>query len=107
MGQTTSQLSQILPQGPTVPVVRYTIEVDVRYRGRVKAYKYVSKSHGIEIFPFDSTNPVTPYDETNWKGMSNPSQTVYMKESLLLQCQEFLKAKEMLTNELQKNLSVS
>lgn len=90
----------------TVPVIRYTVEVDVRYKGRFKTYEYVSKEYGVSVCPFDSQNPVTAYDPERFKGASNEQKTVYVKRLLLQQCKDFLGQKEFIINEIQKALDV-
>jgi hypothetical protein len=90
----------------TVPVIRYTVEVDVRYKGRFKTYEYVSKEYGISVCPFNSQDPVHSYDPERFKGVANEQKTVYVKRLLLQQCKDFLERKEFIINEIQKALDV-
>ena len=87
-------------------MIRYEVETDVRYRGTFKHYVYVSKEYGVEIDPFNAQDPVSAYDEGRWEGMSNPKTTVYVKTMVLVLCKEFLKAKGLVTNEIQKTFDV-
>ncbi len=104
MGNTPSTLTTHLDR---VPVVRYTVETTIRYKGTFKGYIYESAEYGVSVDPSDPYNPVRPYDPERFRGTRNEKKTVYVKRSLLLHCQEFLKQREFITNEIQKALEVA
>lgn len=87
-------------------MIRYQVKTEVRYRGTYKHYVYVSKEYGVEIDPSNTQNPVTAVHPEAWVGMSNPKETVYVKTAVLVMCREFLNARELVTNEIQKTFSV-
>jgi hypothetical protein len=91
----------------TVPVIRYTVASTVRYKGTTKTYIYVSKEFGLEIYPFQSSNPVAAYNEEHFKGCDNERATVQIKRTVMEACQEFLRAREIILNEVQTHFAVS
>ena len=89
-----------------VDVIRYSVDVEIRYRGTFKEYIYASAEYGVEIHPGDAHNPIRAYDASAWKGMSNKRATVKVKRGTLEACKAFLAAREQVVNALQMELSV-
>jgi hypothetical protein len=106
MGTEISKVAATQDMLGTSPVTRYEVKTDVRYRGTFKHYVYVSEEYGVEIDPSNTQNPITACNPEAWAGMSNPKKIVHVKMSVLVLCRDFLKARELVTNEIQKTFSV-
>lgn len=91
----------------TEEVTRYTVNAEKRYGGSTKLYVYESKHYDITITPYNKTNPIQRYNESDFKGMSNEKTTLKVKKSFLIQCVEYLKAKETVENLVQIHLAVN
>jgi hypothetical protein len=88
-------------------IERVEVNVEVRYRGTFKQYQYISKEYGILLDPSNTVCPVSSYDPAHWEGVSNPRTIIQVKRSLLILAKDFLEAKDILLNEIQKTLAVN
>ena len=105
------KLSQVSPESSggneMVDVLRYTMTEEIRYRGSRKIYIYESKEYGVSITPSNVGNPVKRYDPELFEGMANERVVVKVKKWLLLACVQLLQVKEVIENEIQKQLAVN
>jgi hypothetical protein len=98
----------ILPETQgTVSMERYTSTVYKYGGGKYKTYTYISKEYQVQIDPSNSNEPITKYDPEFWTKITDKKETVQVPKNIVILAQEFLKGKEILTNEIQKTLDAT